>query len=57
MVWGGLGKTTLARVIYEKFSNDFEGSSFIANVREVSEKQSLLPLQKQLLRQTLGEET
>ena len=35
---GGLGKTTLARVIYEKFSNDFEGSSFIANVREVSEK-------------------
>ena len=55
MVWGGLGKTTLARVIYEKFSNDFEGSSFIANVREVSEKQSLLPLQKQLLRKTLGE--
>ena len=52
---GGLGKTTLARVIYEKFSNDFEGSSFIANVREVSEKQSLLPLQKQLLVQTLGE--
>ncbi|XP_030936733.1 disease resistance protein RML1B-like [Quercus lobata] len=52
---GGLGKTTLARVIYEKFSNDFEGSSFIANVREVSEKQSLLPLQKQLLAQTLGE--
>ena len=52
---GGLGKTTLARVIYEKFSNDFEGSSFIADVREVSEKQSLLPLQKQLLAQTLGE--
>uniref|UniRef100_A0A7N2MYZ4 Uncharacterized protein n=1 Tax=Quercus lobata TaxID=97700 RepID=A0A7N2MYZ4_QUELO len=52
---GGLGKTTLARVFYEMCSNHFEGSSFIANVREVNEKNGLLPLQKQLLQQILEE--
>ncbi|KAK4562074.1 hypothetical protein RGQ29_004798 [Quercus rubra] len=52
---GGLGKTTLARVVYDMCSNHFEGSSFIANVREASEKNGLLPLQKQLLGQILGE--
>jgi hypothetical protein len=26
---GGLGKTTLARVVYDKFRSHFEGSSFI----------------------------
>ena len=31
---GGLGKTTLARVVYDEFRSHFEGSSFIANVRE-----------------------
>ncbi|XP_075673046.1 disease resistance protein RPV1-like, partial [Castanea sativa] len=48
---GGLGKTTLARVVYEMCSNHFEGFSFIANVREAYEKNGLLPLQKQLLGQ------
>ena len=52
---GGLGKTTLARVVYDMCSNHFEGSSFIANVREASEKNGLLPLQKQLLGQILEE--
>ena len=41
---GGLGKTTLARVVYDKFCSHFEGSSFIANVREESEKYGLLQL-------------
>ena len=35
---GGLGKTTVARVVYDEFRNHFEGSSFIANVREDSKK-------------------
>ena len=35
---GGSGKTTLARVVYGKFRGYFEGSSFIANVREYSKK-------------------
>nr|XP_023903114.1 TMV resistance protein N-like [Quercus suber] len=52
---GGLGKTTLARVVYDMCSNHFEGSSFIANVREAYEKNGLLPLQKQLLGQILKE--
>ncbi|XP_030934304.1 TMV resistance protein N-like isoform X2 [Quercus lobata] len=52
---GGLGKTTLARVIYETKCNHFEGSSFIANIREVSEKHGLARLQKQLLAQILEE--
>ena len=43
---GGSGKTTLARVVYEKFRNYFEGSSFIANVREYPEKLDLLQLQQ-----------
>ena len=46
---GGIGKTTLARVVYDKFRDYFEGSSFIANVREDSQKHGLPRLQKQLL--------
>ncbi|XP_050251324.1 disease resistance protein Roq1-like isoform X2 [Quercus robur] len=46
---GGLGKTTLARVVYDKFRNEFEGSSFIANVREDSKNHGLPKLQQQLL--------
>ena len=52
---GGSGKTTLARVVYEKFRNYFEGSSFIANVREYPEKLDLLQLQQQLLADILKE--
>ena len=52
---GGSGKTTLARVFYERFRSDFEGSSFFANVREYSEKLDLLQLQKLLLADILGE--
>ncbi|KAL4614179.1 hypothetical protein ACB092_07G035400 [Castanea dentata] len=52
---GGLGKTTLARAIYDKFSKNFEGSSFLSNVREVSEKGNLILLQRQLLKDILME--
>ncbi|KAG8660903.1 disease resistance protein RUN1 isoform X2 [Manihot esculenta] len=46
---GGIGKTTLARVIFDRLSNQFESSSFLANVREVSRRNGLLVLQNQLL--------
>ncbi|KAL0009061.1 hypothetical protein SO802_010563 [Lithocarpus litseifolius] len=46
---GGIGKTTLARVVYDKFHSRFEGSSFIANIREDSKKHGLHRLQQQLL--------
>ncbi|XP_030957503.1 TMV resistance protein N-like [Quercus lobata] len=52
---GGSGKTTLARVFYEKLRSSFEGSSFIANVREYSEKFDLLQLQQLLLADILEE--
>ncbi|XP_030957602.1 TMV resistance protein N-like [Quercus lobata] len=50
---GGLGKTTLANAIYDEYTDHFEGSSFIANVRERSEKRELHELQQQLLDEIL----
>ncbi|TYI79559.1 hypothetical protein E1A91_D05G029400v1 [Gossypium mustelinum] len=32
---GGIGKTTLARVVYYQMSHQFEGKSFLADVREL----------------------
>ena len=46
---GGMGKTTLARVVYDMYSYKFEVSSFIVDVREKLEKGDLLQLQKQFL--------
>ena len=50
---GGIGKTTLAREIYNKIFRDFEASSFIDNIREESKNQRLVSLQKQLLSKIL----
>ena len=41
-VMGGMGKITLARVVYGMVSNQFEACSFIQNVREESERHGLL---------------
>ncbi|XVF04212.1 hypothetical protein REPUB_Repub05bG0062900 [Reevesia pubescens] len=53
---GGIGKTTLARVVYKQMSSHFEGKSFLSDVRKVSEKDGLVSLQKQLLSEILLEE-
>ncbi|XP_031258479.1 TMV resistance protein N-like [Pistacia vera] len=50
---GGIGKTTIAKVVYNSFFDKFEGSSFLDGVREKSEKEGLLSLQKTLLSQIL----
>ncbi|KAK4594871.1 hypothetical protein RGQ29_018557 [Quercus rubra] len=56
-IWGmgGIGKTTLARVVFCMVSNKFEGCCFLANVRGVCEKGGLVQLQKQLILKFLNE--
>ncbi|XP_022734264.1 TMV resistance protein N-like isoform X2 [Durio zibethinus] len=52
---GGIGKTTLARVVYKMFPH-FEGKSFLGDVRLNSEIYGLVHLQKQLLYEILKED-
>ncbi|XP_042482176.1 disease resistance protein RUN1-like [Macadamia integrifolia] len=49
---GGLGKTTIAKVIYNQIFRSFDGHSFLANVREEASKgdKGLISLQNQLLK-------
>ena len=53
---GGIGKTTIAKVIYNKLSCEFEYMSFLENIREVFNTQGLSHLQNQLLGDILEEE-
>lgn len=51
---GGIGKTTLARVVYDEIYDEFDASSFIHDVREKAARSpdGLVSLQKQLLFET-----
>ncbi|KAI6687175.1 hypothetical protein NL676_024003 [Syzygium grande] len=58
-IWGmgGIGKTTVARAVYDKICGKFvDGCSFLANVREISEKNDLVYLQNQFLGDILHED-
>lgn len=55
---GGIGKTTLARYVYDKNCNEFEGCCFLENIRENSSQfNGLLGLQKRLLSDILNKST
>ena len=48
---GGIGKTTIAKAIYKRFSNHFKAKSFVENVREWSKtEQGKIHLQEALLK-------
>ncbi|XP_028116791.1 TMV resistance protein N-like [Camellia sinensis] len=47
---GGIGKTTITKIVYNQNFDRFEGSSFLANVRETTKQfNGLVRLQRQLL--------
>ncbi|XP_061376306.1 uncharacterized protein LOC133318335 [Gastrolobium bilobum] len=47
---GGIGKTTIAKAIYNEINQNFEGKSFLANIREVWDQDNgQVCLQEQLL--------
>ncbi|XP_030445403.1 TMV resistance protein N-like [Syzygium oleosum] len=50
---GGVGKTTVAKAVYNLIADQFEGSCFLANVRENSKLGGLTRLQEALLHGTL----
>ncbi|XP_018717468.2 disease resistance protein RUN1-like [Eucalyptus grandis] len=50
---GGIGKTTLVNVIYNKLLNQFEHCSFIADIRESCNRNDIRYLQNQLINDIL----
>ncbi|XP_039168585.1 disease resistance protein RUN1-like [Eucalyptus grandis] len=52
---GGIGKTTLAKTIYNKLSNQFKYRSFIADIRESCRRNGLEFLQNQLISDILNQ--
>jgi hypothetical protein len=55
---GGTGKTTIAKAIYNKIGRNFEGRSFLANIRETwKQTAGKVSLQEQLLRDIFKETT
>ncbi|MCH87669.1 TIR-NBS-LRR type disease resistance protein, partial [Trifolium medium] len=56
-IWGmdGIGKTTLANVLYDKLSYQFDAGCFIENVSTIYRDGGAIAVKKQILHQTLKE--
>jgi len=53
----GIGKTALAKVVFNQLCNGFEGSCFLSDINERSKQvNDLVPLQKQLLHDILKQD-
>jgi hypothetical protein len=52
---GGIGKTTLATVLYDKISYQFDACCYIENVRKIYEDGGSIAVQKQILCRTIEE--
>ncbi|KAL3721368.1 hypothetical protein ACJRO7_033799 [Eucalyptus globulus] len=50
---GGIGKTTLAGIVFNQISNQFHGCSFLSNIREFADGGKIVELQKKLLSEIL----
>ncbi|XP_054780010.1 disease resistance protein RPV1-like [Prosopis cineraria] len=57
-IWGmgGIGKTTMAKVVFSNLSSQFESCCFFENLREESEKYGLKYIRDKLLKELLKEE-
>ncbi|KAL5778627.1 hypothetical protein ACOSQ2_009364 [Xanthoceras sorbifolium] len=56
-IWGmgGVGKSTIAKVVFEMLSYQYKGKCFLKNVREVSKEKGVVFLQNELLSDILNE--
>lgn len=52
----GVGKSTLSAAVYDKVSNQFDASCFLADVTKTCQLSGLITLQEQLLREILKQE-
>ncbi|XP_029129112.1 TMV resistance protein N [Cajanus cajan] len=52
---GGIGKSTLARAMYNLMAHQFEASYFLANVREKSVQDGLVHIQQNMLSELVSE--